>query len=136
MFRVSTPQTPPPPHAGSFQIVERVGFCPSPCGIASDTLTMIGEEGNTMSRTEIDTMMWHIQRDDMQRHGCDAAERDMQPLWWYINTGRASTEFLHKLMHTSPCMVARDLHKGGSYEEVINRVCRRIKYNREGVLLR
>ena len=81
-----------------------------------------------MSRTEIDTMMWRIQREDMQRHGCDAAERDMQPLWWYINTGRASTEFLHKLMYTSPCMVARDLHKGGSYEEVINRVCRRIKY--------
>ena len=84
-----------------------------------------------MSSTQIDTMLWHIQREDMERHGCDQAERDMQPLVWYINTGRASTEFLRLLMNTSPCMVARDLHKGGSYEEVINRVCHRIKYQRD-----
>jgi len=84
-----------------------------------------------MSRTQIDTMLWSIQHEDMQRNGCDQAERDMQPLVWYINTGRASTEFLRLLMNTSPCMVARDLHKGGSYEEVINRVCHRIKYQRD-----
>ena len=84
-----------------------------------------------MSSTQIDTMLWHIQREAMQRHGCDQAERDMQPLLWYINTGRASTEFLRLLMNTRPVLVARDLHKGGSYEEVINRVCHRIKYQRD-----
>lgn len=84
-----------------------------------------------MSSTQIDTMLWHIQREDMMRHGCTEAERDMQPLAWYINTGRASTEFLRRLMNTSPCMIARDLHKGGSYEEVINRICHRIKYQRD-----
>lgn len=84
-----------------------------------------------MSSTQIDTMLWHIQREDMQRHGCTQAERDMQPLVWYINTGRASTEFLRLLMNARPVLVARDLHKGGSYEEVINRVCHRIKYQRD-----
>lgn len=84
-----------------------------------------------MNATSIETMLWHIQREDMQRHGCDIAERDMQPLFWYINTGRATTQFLHCLMSARPVLVARDLHKGGSYEEVINRVCKRIKYERE-----
>lgn len=84
-----------------------------------------------MSSTQIDTMLWSIQREDMQRHGCTQAERDMQPLVWYINTGRASTEFLRLLMNTRPVLVARDLHKGGSYEEVINRICHRIKYQRD-----
>lgn len=84
-----------------------------------------------ISKGTIDTMLWHIQREDMVRHGCDQAERDMMPLNWYINSGRASVAFLRCLIHTSPCMVARDLHKGGSYDEVINRVCKRIKFARE-----
>lgn len=83
-----------------------------------------------MSSTQIDTMLWAIQREDMQRNGYDVAERDMQPLFWYINTGRASIEFLRLLMNARPVLVARDIHKGGSHEEVINRVCRRIGYNR------
>ena len=48
-----------------------------------------------------------------------------------MHTGRASTEFLRLLMNTRPVLVARDLHKGGSYEEVINRICHRIKYQRD-----
>ena len=84
-----------------------------------------------MSSTMIETMLWHIQREDMQRNGCDAAERDMMPLKWYINTGRASAEFLRCLMAARPVLVARDLHKGGSYDEVIMRVCKRIKFERE-----
>lgn len=46
-------------------------------------------------------------------------------------TLRASTQFLHCLMNARPVLVARDLHKGGSHEEVINRVCHRIKYQRD-----
>lgn len=90
-------------------------------------------ENTPISATAIETTLWHIQREDMQRHGMTQSERDMQPLVWYINTGRASLDFLHKLMTTSPCMVARDLHKGGSDEEVINRVCRRIGYDRSAL---
>lgn len=83
-----------------------------------------------MSATMIETMLWHIQREIMTRRGVDTSEREIAPLKWYINTGRASTDFLQKLMHTSPAMIARDCGKGGSYDEVIERICHRIKYER------
>lgn len=81
--------------------------------------------------TSIDTCLWHIQREIMQRNGCDFADRAMSPLRYYINTGRASTAFLRKLINARPVLVARDLSKGGSDIEIINRVCKRIGYNRE-----
>lgn len=83
-----------------------------------------------MSATLIDTMLWHIQREMMSRIGCDAATRAMYPLKWYINTGRASSEFLHKLHQARPVLVARDLARGGSDEAVINRICKRIGFDR------
>lgn len=83
-----------------------------------------------MNSTELETLLWSIQREDMMRHGCSQAERDMAPLLWYINTGRAPTEFLRKLKQARPCLIARDLHKGGSYEEAVNRVCKRIGFER------
>lgn len=53
---------------------------------------------------------------------CDRAWAEIDPLLWWINTGRASTEFLRKLLDTKPYLVARRLRKGGSHEEVINRI--------------
>lgn len=82
----------------------------------------------TITRTTIDTCLWHIQREDMNRHGATAAERDMYPLVWYINTGRASLEFLRCLVAARPVLIARDLHKGGSTDEILDRVFRRIGY--------
>ena len=58
----------------------------------------------------------------MRKYGCEAAERDMEPLHWYINTGRASTQFLGLMSIRKPYMIGRKLHEGGSYDEVINRV--------------
>lgn len=46
----------------------------------------------------------------------------LAPLSYYIHTGRASTEFLHKLVDAKPFMIARALMKGGSYDEAISRV--------------
>ena len=85
-----------------------------------------------MSSTKIETMLWHIQREIMDRHGIDAAEGYMSPLKWYIYTGRASTAFLNALYNARPVLVARDLAKGGSYDEAIDRVCKRIKFERLG----
>lgn len=82
----------------------------------------------TMSKTTIDTMLWHIQREIMQRYGVDAAARYIAPLTWYINTGRASISFLHALYNARPVLVARDLAKGGSYDEALERVFKRIHY--------
>lgn len=83
-----------------------------------------------MSRTMIDTMLWHIQREIMLRHGVADSDRDMAPLNWYISTGRACAEFLERLIMARPVLVARDLHKGGSYEDAINRICKRIGFAR------
>ena len=82
----------------------------------------------TISATTIETMLWHIQREIMQRHGVDASYRMMSPLNWYINTGRASTGFLHKLYEARPVLVARDLAKGGSDQEILDRVFKRIGF--------
>lgn len=76
----------------------------------------------SISATTIDTMLWHIQRELMHRYGCDRAARDIAPLRWYIDTGRASADFLRSLFAAKPFMVARKLHMGGSDEEVIARV--------------
>lgn len=83
-----------------------------------------------MSRTKIDELIWSIQRELMNRYGVTAAERMIMPLVWYIDTGRASTMFLKALASVRPFLIARDLAKGGSDEEIINRICRRIKYDR------
>ena len=83
-----------------------------------------------MSRTKIDELIWSIQRELMNRYGVTAAERMIMPLVWYIDTGRASTMFLKALASVRPFLIARDLAKGGSDEEIINRICRRIKYER------
>lgn len=58
----------------------------------------------------------------MRKYGVDQAYRDLDPLRWYVETGRASMEFIKKLCNCKPFMIARLLHEGGSIEEQINRV--------------
>ena len=76
----------------------------------------------TICFTTIQDALWEIERYLMQRYGVDAARRDMYPLSWYVNTGRASVAYLRKLLSCKPYMIARKLHKGGSYDEVLDRV--------------
>lgn len=87
---------------------------------------------NTLSTTTLDSLLWSIEREIMNRHGVDAASRAISPLVWYINTGRASSAFLRQLLKARPVLVARDLCKGGSDETIINRICNRVGYQREG----
>ena len=70
----------------------------------------------------IECGLWAIERYLMQKYGCDAAARDMEPLKWYINTGRASVSFISRLLICKPFMIGRILHEGGSYDEMILRV--------------
>ena len=74
------------------------------------------------SKTAIDENLWQIESYLMSRYGSDAAQREMHPLYWHIDTGRASTDFLKKLCASKPFMVGRILHKGGTYSEVIGRI--------------
>ncbi len=83
-----------------------------------------------MCITQIDTMLWHIQREIMARHGVDQSNRYIAPLRWYVDTGRASTEFLNRLYAARPVLVARDLAKGGSDQEMLERVFKRIGFVR------
>ena len=75
-----------------------------------------------VNKNSIDNCIWKIQRVLMTKYGCTAADREIAPLIWYINTGRASVPFLEKLRGAKPFMVARKLHMGGSDSEIIQRI--------------
>lgn len=70
----------------------------------------------------IDNGLWSIERYLMNKYGYDTAQRDMDPLRWYIFTGRASAYVVRQILSAKPFMVGRLLHKGGSYDEAIQRV--------------
>ena len=69
-----------------------------------------------MSSTKIDNCLWTIEKHLAGKYGFKVAYRDMVPLRWYIGTGRASVNFLHKLFDAKPFMVARRLHKHSGCE--------------------
>lgn len=76
----------------------------------------------SINRTSIETGLWAIQRYLMQRYGVDQSYQDIAPLQWYIYTDRASIDFTRAVLTAKPFMVARKLHMGGSYDEVIRRL--------------
>ena len=84
-----------------------------------------------MNQTTINAMLWNIQRYLMDRYGVDTSYRDIAPLTWYVNTGRATIDFLKKLMAAKQFMIARKLHEGGSYEEAVARIKKYIGYTEE-----
>ena len=49
------------------------------------------------------------------------------PLNWYISSGRASTPFIKVLLTIRPDVIARLLLKGGSDQEVVNRIKDRVE---------
>lgn len=76
----------------------------------------------------IDDYIWKVQKILMEKYGVDEGERDIDPLKWYIHTGRAPTKFIHHLLDAKPFMIARKLHMGGSVNETIDRIKIYIKY--------
>lgn len=76
----------------------------------------------TVSATGIIDYVWDVREYLYKKYGPTQGERDLDPLIWYINTGRASTLRLHELFSIKPYVVGRRLHQGGSYDEVITRV--------------
>ena len=75
-----------------------------------------------VNATTIDNGLWAIQLCLMNKYGVDTARCDMEPLKWYIGTGRAPTPFIASLLDAKPWMIARMLHKGGSYDDVLKRI--------------
>lgn len=83
-----------------------------------------------ISATLIENLLFFIEMYLSRRYGYRQAQVDLYPLTWYISTGRASRDFLGKLIEAKPYMIGRKLHQGGSYEEAIDRVCDYIGYER------
>ena len=92
------------------------------------------KEGDTMkksyaiSASEIDNYIWDVRHKCHTTIGVDRGDAACYPLVYYINTGRASCEFLHKLFATSPTRIARILMGGGSDDYIISRIKRSIRY--------
>ena len=84
-----------------------------------------------VNATTIDNGLWAIQLCLMNKYGVDTARRDMEPLKWYIGTGRAPTQFISDLLDAKPFMVARILHMGGSYDAVLKRIKKHVGYVEE-----
>ena len=80
-----------------------------------------------ISKTSIDDGIWSIESYLISKYGVTTARRDIAPLRWYISTGRASCDYLRALLAAKPFVVARALHKGGSYDDVLARVSAKIK---------
>lgn len=79
-------------------------------------------ENTLISCTTIDEYLWKVKVYLMKKHGTDQAMRDVYPLLWYVATGRASAAWLRMLMAKTPYNVAKLLHKGGSVDEVMERL--------------
>lgn len=75
-----------------------------------------------IDRAAVNAGLWLIQRYLMQRYGVDESERDIAPLVWYVETGRACPDFIRAVLTVKPFMVARKLHEGGTYDDAIKRV--------------
>lgn len=77
----------------------------------------------SVSRTGIDSFLWDVNRSVYDRLGDSrATESTVFALVYYVNTGRASSDFLRILFTFSPRIVANSLMKGGSDLEKIERL--------------
>ena len=76
--------------------------------------------------TKSDRYLWRVESYLLGRHGVTDTWRILDPLQWYINTGIASVTFLQKLYDVKPYCIARILEKGGSVDETIKRIRKRV----------
>lgn len=75
-----------------------------------------------MSYTQIDNFLWEVQKWLMNHYSISQAQDDIAPLRWYIGTDRAPLDFIRAMLTKKPYLIAKNLHKGGSYDESIARL--------------
>lgn len=73
-----------------------------------------------------DAYIWAVEKYLMQKYGVDAMYRMIDPLTWYINTGRASATFLQMLVQEKPFVIGRILAKGGSHDDIVRKIRKKI----------
>ena len=76
--------------------------------------------------TKSDEYIYKVAHYLMGKYGVDAAWRMIDPLQWYINTGRASATFLHNMYDVQPYCIGKILAKGGSYDDTVKRIRKRL----------
>lgn len=81
----------------------------------------------------IDRYLWDVRVETIKSLGVDRGNNAVHPLAYYISTGRASVEFLHKLIAVSPVTIARILLDGGSDVQIMSRIKRRISFKESGL---
>lgn len=72
--------------------------------------------------TKAERILLKIELKLMARYGVDESYRILDPLKWYINTGRASVDFIRRLGAEEPETIAHLLEQGGSVEDAVNRI--------------
>ena len=83
-----------------------------------------------MCKSEINEYLWQVKYYLMKHYGVDQAVLEAYPLRWYVYTGRASAEFLRKMLAVKPFVIARILHKGfssGSDDETLGKIKARVE---------
>ena len=83
-----------------------------------------------ISRTVIGDYTFNVWKYIAGRESTMMADKLISPLTWYIDTGRASADFLNKLIDTKYFVIARVLMKAGitSDDSVIAAVKQKIGY--------
>lgn len=81
-------------------------------------------ERNSISHLVIDKYLWDVRCNITKKHGYsfDQSYNVLYPLSYYINTGRASADFLHNVQYVKPYVMARVLvngYKHGTTDECI-----------------
>lgn len=92
---------------------------------------IIKQKFNSVSSTLVDDCIVRIHLYLCDRYGYQRADVDIDPLLWYIRTGRASTQSLGLLVQKKTYMLARKLHEGGSHMEAIDRIKKYIGYEND-----
>lgn len=82
----------------------------------------------TINADGIDNYLWDVRRETRRVLGVDRGDAACYPLAYYINTGRASCEFLRKLIAVSPTRIARLLMGGDSDDYIMSRIKGAVKY--------
>lgn len=66
--------------------------------------------------------------------GSDMADVQCYALQYYVNTGRACTDFLKLLLKSSPADIARITIAGGSCSEILGRIKKKIGWKENCML--
>lgn len=76
---------------------------------------------------KIDQYIWMVTKWLMERYGVDEGCRLVDPLSWYVRTGRSTLEWEKALLKVKPFVIARICAKDLSYDDTIKLITKKFK---------